>query len=409
MIAIKRVELLAPAGNLEKLKAALIYGADAVYVGGKHFSLRAFGDNFSDDELIEAVAFAHALDRKIYVAVNIFAHNDDLERAADYIAFLDRIGIDAILISDLGLFSIAKSSVKRTQLHVSTQANTTNWQAVNAWHELGASRIVLARELSFDEIKCIRQRSTVELEMFVHGAMCLSYSGRCWLSHYLTGRDGNQGRCTHSCRWKYSLVEETRPDQYFDVGEDERGAYVMNSKDLCLLGCLDRVIESGVDSLKIEGRMKSVHYVASTVKVYRQAIDEYYAAPDRFKLRAEWIAELDKTAHRPFTTGFFIDDPDGTMITSQSKSDRTAQFLGIVREYDRATGEALVEQRGKMEVGRLIEVLQPTGATFTQRLESMSDEEGNPIDAAPHAQQLVKIKTAREVERWSLLRTGDAL
>ena len=407
MIGIGKVELLAPAGNLEKLKAALIYGADAVYVGGKNFSLRAYGDNFSDDELRSAVDFTHALNKKIYVAANIFAHNDDLSSVADYIEFLDSIGIDALLISDLGVFSTAKKIVRRAQLHVSTQANTTNYRAVNAWGELGASRIVLARELSFDEIKCIRQHSTVELEMFVHGAMCLSYSGRCWLSHYLTGRDGNLGRCTHSCRWKYALVEEKRPNEYFPVGEDERGAYVMNSKDLCLLGSLDKVIESGVDSLKIEGRMKSVHYVASTVKVYREALDGYFDDPEHWTLRADWIEELDKTAHRPFTTGFFVDDPEGTMISERSKSDRTAEFLGIVREYDRSTGEALVEQRGKMTVGRLIEVLQPKGETFTQRLSSMVDGEGNAIESAPHAQQLVRIKMTRAVEPWSLLRTGD--
>lgn len=404
----KKIELLAPAGNLEKLKAALIYGADAVYVGGKNFSLRAFGDNFTDDELIQAVDFAHARDKKIYVAANIFAHNSDLAAVADYIQFLDRIGVDAILISDLGLFSIAKSIVSRAQLHVSTQANVTNWRAVNAWHDLGADRIVLARELSLDEIKCIRRECSVELEMFVHGAMCLSYSGRCWLSHYLTGRDGNLGQCTHSCRWKYALVEEKRPNEYFSVGEDERGAYVMNSKDLCLLSCLDRVLESGINSLKIEGRMKSVHYVASTVKVYRQAIDDYMNDPEHWRLRAEWIEELDKTAHRPFTTGFFIDDSEGMMITDRSKSDRTAEFLGIVRGYDRATGEALIEQRGKIEVGRLIEVLQPTGATFTQRLASMVDAEGRAIESAPHAQQLVRIRTDRAVEQWSLLRsTGE--
>lgn len=402
------IELLAPAGNLEKLKAALIYGADAVYVGGKNFSLRAFGDNFTDDELIEAVDFTHARDKKIYVAANIFAHNSDLDRAADFIQFLDRIGVDAILISDLGLFSIAKSIVHRAQLHVSTQANVTNWRAVNAWHELGASRIVLARELSLEEIKRIRQNCSVELEMFVHGAMCLSYSGRCWLSHYLTGRDGNQGQCTHSCRWRYALVEEKRPGEYFSAGEDERGAYVMNSKDLCLLSCLDRVLECGVDSLKIEGRMKSVHYVAPTVKVYRQALDAWLDDPERWRLRAEWFEELDKTAHRPFTTGFFIDDPKGTMITDRSKSERTAEFLGIVRGYDRSTGLALVEQRGKMEVGRRIEILQPTGATFPQRLTAMFDEDGQALEAAPHAQQLVRIKMERAVEEWSLLRsTGE--
>ena len=402
-----RIELLAPAGNLEKLKAALIYGADAVYVGGREFSLRAFGDNFSDDDLIAGVEFTHALGKKIYAAVNVFAHNDDLDRLEDYIAFLDRIGIDALLISDLGVFSIAKSIVRRAELHVSTQANTTNWRAVNVWQKLGASRIVLARELSFDEIRSIARHSTAELEMFVHGAMCLSYSGRCWLSHYLTGRDGNQGKCTHSCRWKYALVEEKRPNEYFPIGEDSRGAYVMNSKDLCLLPCLDNVLASGVSSLKIEGRMKSVHYVASTVKVYREAIDAYLDDPEHFAIRAEWIEELDKTAHRPFTTGFFVEDRDGTMISDRSKSDRTSEFLGIVREFDPSSGEALVEQRGKIEVGRVIEILRPRGASFKQRLESMLDAEGNAIDAAPHAQQLVRIGLERAVEPWSLLRTGD--
>lgn len=402
------MELLAPAGNLEKLKVALIYGADAVYVGGKNFSLRAFGDNFSDEELKLAVDFTHALGKKIFVAANVFAHNDDLDRLAEYFEFLDSIGIDAILISDLGVFSIAKKIIRNAALHVSTQANTTNYRAVEAWRELGASRIVLARELSFDEIRSIADHSSVELEMFVHGAMCLSYSGRCWLSHYLTGRDGNLGRCTHSCRWKYSLVEEKRPNEFFPVGEDERGAYVMNSKDLCLLPCLDRVLECGVSSLKIEGRMKSVHYVASTVKVYREAIDSWLDDPERFELRAEWFDELDKTAHRPFTTGFFVEDPNGTLISDRSKSDRTAEFLGIVREYDPSTGEALIEQRGKIEVGRSIEILLPRGETFTQRLDRMLDVEGNSIESAPHAQQLIRIKTARPVEAWSLLRTGDS-
>ena len=401
------MELLAPAGNLEKLKVALIYGADAVYVGGREFSLRAFGDNFGNDELIAAVEFTHALGKKIYVAVNIFAHNADIAPLENYIAFLDRIGIDALLISDLGVFSIAKKIVRRAELHVSTQANVTNFRAVNAWRDLGASRIVLARELSFDEIKFIAENSAVELEMFIHGAMCLSYSGRCWLSHYLTGRDGNFGKCTHSCRWKYALVEEKRPNEFFSVGEDERGTYVMNSKDLCLLPCLDKVLTSGVTSLKIEGRMKSVHYVASTVKVYREAIDEYFAAPEHFRIRAEWIEELEKTAHRPFTTGFFVEDRNGTMTGDSSKSDRTSEFLGIVREYDRESGEALVEQRGKIEVGRMIEILLPRGASFVQRLNSMTDTDGNSIAAAPHAQQLVKIRLERAVEPWALLRTGD--
>ena len=396
-------ELLAPAGNLEKLKIALIYGADAVYVGGKNFSLRAFGGNFTDDELKIAVDFAHSLNKKIYVAVNVFAHNDDIEELKNFLKFLDDIKVDAVLISDLGVFSLAKE-LTNLEIHISTQANITNYKTVEMWKNLGASRVVLARELTHDEIVNIKKNSAIELEMFIHGAMCISYSGRCYLSHYLTGRDGNQGECTHSCRWKYNLVEEKRPGEYFEVSEDDRGSYVMNSKDLCLLPCLDKVIESGVSSLKIEGRMKSVHYVASVVKVYRQAIDDLMQNAE-LRIKNEWIEELDKVAHRPYTTGFFESDGSSTEIYDTSKAKQSIIFLGIVRDFDPLTKIATVEQRGKMEIDQQIEILQPHDKNFSQVLTEMTDEEGNFINSAPHAQQIVKIKFLQDVEKWSLIRT----
>lgn len=401
-----KVELLAPAGNLEKLKVALIYGADAVYVGGKKFGLRAYSDNFDEDELKQAVEFAHSLGKKVYVTVNIFAHNNEIEELPEYLELLEYIGVDAILVSDLGVFSIAKE-LTNLEIHISTQANVTNYKTVDMWKSLGASRVVLARELTYEEIVDIKKRTAIELEMFVHGAMCISYSGRCYLSHYLTGRDGNKGECTHSCRWKYNLVEEKRPNEYFEVAEDEHGSYIMNSKDLCLLSCLEKVVASGVSSLKIEGRMKSVHYVASVVKVYRQAIDAIMN--EDLGMWNEWYEELDKVAHRPYTTGFFIHDENGTMIHDSSKPKQSSTFLGIVREFDESTMIATVEQRGKLQINQQIEVLQPTENNFSQTLESMTDEEDNQIESAPHAQQIVHIKLKQPVQIWSLIRTKEEI
>ena len=398
------IELLAPAGNFEKLQAALIYGADAVYIGGKNFNLRAYGDNFDEDEILKAVDFTHKFGKKIYVTVNIFAANDDIDELTDYLKFLDGAGVDAILISDLGVFDLAKEVTKNLELHISTQANVTNYRAAKFFHKIGASRIVLARELSFDEIVEIKQNCAAELEIFVHGAMCISYSGRCYLSHYLTGRSGNRGACTHSCRWKYSLVEEKRPGEFFDVVEDGRGAYVMNSKDLCLLPCLDKVIKSGVKSLKIEGRMKSVNYVAGVVKTYRAAIDSYLENPAAFKILPEWIEELDKVAHRPYTTGFFVSDGKPTEIYDTSKPKRSSNFLGIVREFDAERMLATIEQRGKFEVGMEVEFFQPHGKTFKQTLTKIFDEDGSEISSAPHAQQVVKIPVDKPVEIFSLMR-----
>ena len=398
------VELLAPAGNFEKLQAALIYGADAVYIGGKNFSLRAYGDNFSESEILDAVKFTHKLNKKIYVATNIFAHNAEISELEEYFKFLDGAGVDAVLISDLGVFSLAKSVTKNLQLHVSTQANVTNFRTANFFHEMGARRIVLARELTLEEILEIKKNCAAELEIFVHGAMCISYSGRCYLSHYLTGRDGNKGACTHSCRWKYSLTEEKRPGEFFAVDEDSHGAYIMNSKDLCLLPYLDKVIESGVASLKIEGRMKSVNYVAGVVKVYRAAIDAYFEDPKNFSLRADWLDELEKVAHRPYTSGFFISDGKPTEIYDTSKPKRSSNFLGIVKNFDAENFIATIEQRGKFELNQDVEFFQPHGETFKQKISKMYDEDGNEISAAPHAQQIVKIPVTHAVENFSLMR-----
>lgn len=401
----KKPELLAPAGNMEKLKMALLYGADAVYLGGKAFGLRAFGGNFTNEELQEAVDFAHKLGKKIYVTVNIFPHNSDIAKLPAYLTFLNEIKVDAILVADLGVFTLAKEYAPDVELHISTQASNTNWAAVNAWAELGASRVVLAREMSLEEIKEIREKCSVELEMFVHGAMCISYSGRCLMSNYLTGRDANRGSCAQPCRWNYALVEEKRPGQYFPVLEDERGTYIFNSKDMCLLPYLPDVIASGVDSLKIEGRMKSVHYAASVVKAYREAIDSYFAAPEQFEVKKEWVEELDKVSHRAYTTGFYYGRPtEKDQIYGTSSYTQTSDFVGLVLDYDEKTGFATVEQRNNMKVGQEIEIFQPHLAGYRQILQEMYNDEGEAIQVAPHPQQIVKIRMDKPVEPYGILR-----
>lgn len=401
----KKPELLAPAGNMEKLKMALLYGADAVYLGGKAFGLRAFGGNFTNEELQEAVDFAHKLGKKIYITVNIFPHNSDIAKLPAYLTFLNEIKVDAILVADLGVFTLAKEYAPDVELHISTQANNTNWAAVNAWAELGASRVVLAREMSLAEVKEIREKCPVELEMFVHGAMCISYSGRCLMSNYLTGRDANRGSCAQPCRWNYALVEEKRPGQYFPVLEDERGTYIFNSKDMCLLPYLPDVIASGVDSLKIEGRMKSVHYAASVVKAYREAIDSYFAAPEQFEVKKEWVEELDKVSHRAYTTGFYYGRPtEKDQIYGTSSYTQTSDFVGLVLDYDEKTGFATVEQRNNMKVGQEIEIFQPHLAGYRQILQEMYNDEGEAIQVAPHPQQIVKIRMDKPVEPYGILR-----
>ena len=401
----KKPELLAPAGNMEKCKMALLYGADAVYLGGNKFGLRAYAANFNIAEIKEAVEFAHSLGKKVYVTVNIFAHNEDIAELPEYLLSLEKAGVDALLISDFGVWNISRQVVPAMPLHVSTQANTCNWAAAEAWKNLGAERVVLARELSIAEISEIGKKCDVELEVFVHGAMCISYSGRCYLSSYLTGRDGNRGESAQVCRWNYKLVEQNRPDQEFSIEEDERGTYIMNSKDLCLLDFIPELAEAGVDSLKIEGRMKSVHYVATVVSVYRKAIDAWYSNPDEFVVKSEWKDELEKVSHRPYFYGFAVNKPDenGQIYTTSSYV-QTRDFVGIVTDYDKETNTAYIEQRNKMVAGEKLEVLMPDGTLLEIALNDMRDENGNQFDVANRVQQRFSIKSTAYLQTYSLLR-----
>ena len=398
-------ELLAPAGNLEKGRMALLYGADAIYLGGKMFGLRAFANNFSLEEMQEIATFAHSLGKKVYVTVNIFAHNEDLDKLPAYLQDLERTGVDALLISDLGVWSVAKEVVPKMPLHVSTQANTTNYASVNAWAALGAERVVLARELSLEEIAAIGARTEVELETFVHGAMCISYSGRCLLSSYLTGRDGNRGACAQACRWDYTLTEKNRPGEAFDVQEDERGTYIMNSKDLCLIDHLPELMAAGVCSLKIEGRMKSVHYVATVVSTYRKAIDACYADPEHYSVAQQWREELEKVSHRPYTTGFAVQKPGReAQVYTTSSYEQTHDFVGIVLSYDEQKQRAYFEQRNNVKEGEVLELLMPNGQLMEFTLEKMQDAEGLPINCAPHAQQKFSVASSKALLPNSLLR-----
>jgi len=402
---VKKPELLAPAGSLEKLKMALLYGADAVFMGGKEFGLRAFSNNFDEDELKAGIEFAHSLQKKAYVTVNIFPHNEDLVALPAYIKFLYENHADAVIVSDLGVYRIVREVAPQLPIHISTQANNTNWSSVLAWQEMGASRVVLARELSLPEIAMIRDKVNLELEAFVHGAMCISYSGRCLMSNYFTDRDANRGECAQSCRWKFNLVEETRPGEYYPVLEDERGTYIFNSKDLCLLPNMADLIGSGLDSFKVEGRMKSVHYVATVIKVYREAIDAYMADPSGFTVKNEWLEELQKISHRAYTTGFYFNKAnEQDQIYTSSSYDQTHDFIGLVRSYDESKGFAIVEQRNNMKVGQNIEIMQPGEPNFSQIITEMFDMEGNSISVAPHPQQLVMIPMHYPVKEFSMLR-----
>ncbi len=385
MTILKKPELLAPAGNMEKGKMAFLYGADAVYLGGKMFGLRAFADNFSLEEIEEITEFAHNLGRKVYVTVNIFAHNNDIYKLPQYLSDLEMVGADALIVSDLGVFTIARRIVPYMPLHVSTQANITNYEAVLAWKKMGAKRVVLARELSFKEIKEIVIKTDTELEAFVHGAMCISYSGRCLLSNYLAGRDSNRGACVQACRWEYTLMEKTRPDKFFDIAEDNRGTYIMNSGDLCLIDYIPQLISAGVSSFKIEGRMKSIHYVATVVSVYRKAIDIFISGGE--KDSKVWHEELEKVSHRPYTTAFFLGKPDSEAQTYNTSSyERTYDFVGIVIGYDEKLKRAYFEQRNHVAEGEVLEVLMPDGRICEMNIKNMQDEGGNPISYAPHAQ-----------------------
>lgn len=403
----KRVELLAPAGNLEKLKFAIIYGADAVYLGGEEFGLRASAENFSIDEMREGLDFAHSRGRKVYLTMNIIPHNDDIEKLPDYINEISKIGFDAIILSDPGVFSIVKQMMPNIDVHLSTQANNTNWRSAKYWYQQGVKRIILARELTFQEIRQIRDKipSELELEAFIHGSMCISYSGRCLLSNYMTGRDSNRGMCAHPCRWKYSLVEEKRPGEYMPVYENERGTFIFNSKDMCTIKHIPELVESGLSSLKIEGRIKSSYYVATVVKAYRHALDEYYKNPESYEFDNYWYDELNKVSHREFTTGFYLGDMlDDGQIYETSSYIREYEFIGVVKNYDKNTGMAEIEQRNRMKIGDEIEVFGRDGKHFTQKITLMKDDAGNEIDTAPHPQMTVYMPMLRDVVEYDILR-----
>ena len=401
-------ELLAPAGDEECLEAAINFGADAVYLGGRLLQLRASRAAFDDERLEKAVSFAHSKGKKVYVTVNSFAFNDEIAECADYARFLRDVGADAAIISDIGVLSAFREAAPELEAHVSTQANTMNYAAAMVYRSMGAKRIVLARELSLDEIKKLRDKlpEDVELETFVHGAMCMAFSGRCILSSFLANRSGNRGECSQPCRWNYALTEEKRPGEYFPVEEDSRGTYFMNSHDLCMIQHIPDLINAGLSSLKIEGRMKSVYYVAATVRAYRLAIDAYYEDPEGWKPDDELYSEVCKVSHRNFTTGFFYGNPGASAQNySSSTYIKEYSFTGMVISYDEDTGTALVEQRNKMTLGDTIEVFGPGNASFSQVLTEMYDAEtGERLESCPHAQQMIRIKMEKPVKENYLLR-----
>lgn len=409
----KKPELLIPASSLEVLKTAVIFGADAVYIGGEAFGLRAKAKNFSSEEMVEGVAFAHAHGVKVYVTANILAHNYDLEGARKYFAELRDMKPeqpDALIISDPGMFMIAKEVWPQVEVHISTQANNTNYETYLFWWKLGAKRVVSARELSLVEIKGIREKipAEMEIESFVHGAMCISYSGRCLLSNFFTGRDANRGACTHPCRWKYAVVEETRPGEYLPVYENERGTYIFNSKDLCMIEHIPELVEAGIDNLKIEGRMKTALYVATVARTYRKAIDDYFADPELYEKNMDWYkAEISKCTYRQFTTGFYFGKPDeNTQIYDNNTYVNEYIYLGIVE----AVKDSLcrIEQRNKFCVGDSIEIMKPDGTNVPVTVEAMYTEEGESVDSAPHPKQVLWIKLSMPPQEFDLLRQKNA-
>ncbi|MBC8596275.1 peptidase U32 family protein [Qingrenia yutianensis] len=404
----EKVELLAPAGSLAKLKYALVYGADAVYIGGEEFSLRVAAKNFTADEIKEGIDFAHNLGKKVYITANIIPHNGDIKKFPEFVREVDALGADAIIISDPGMFALAKKCAPRLDIHISTQANNTNFESAKFWHSQGAKRVILAREMSFDEIREIRENtpSDLELECFVHGAMCISYSGRCLLSNYMTHRDANMGACAHPCRWKYALVEEKRPGEYMPVFENERGTFIYNSKDLCMIERIPEIIESGITSLKIEGRVKNELYVATVVKAYRREIDAYYKDKKNYKFNPENLEELKKISYRGYTTGFFDEKPKGTeQVYTSSTYIQNYQTTAVVKAFDKQTKTVTLEQRNRFFVGDEIEFLMPNGENRSFKITEMTDADGNSIDVAPHPQMIVKFKVDFDVEDYSIVRT----
>lgn len=397
-------ELLAPAGNLEKLKTAIDFGADAVYLGGSKLNLRAFADNFTNEELKEGIEYAHARGKKVHVTMNVFPHNEDLEGLEDYLKELYEIGADAIIVADPGIIMTAREVVPNLEIHLSTQANNVNYKSAIFWHKQGVKRIVLARELTLEEIKDIKDKvpEDLDLEIFVHGSMCMSYSGRCLLSNYMTGRDANRGQCAQPCRYKYRLVEEKRNEEYFPIIEDDKGTYIMNSKDLCMIEYIPELMNTGAISFKIEGRMKSAYYAATVVKAYREAIDAYFENPKEYKFQQKWLENLQKPSHRKYYTGFYLGDKDSQIYESSSYI-RNYDIVGIVAEFDKENNVAVIEQRNKVFDNDVVEVLRPVGDNIEITLKDMKDDKGNKIDSAPRAQMLFSVKVDTELQKNDIL------
>lgn len=406
----RKLELLIPAGSLDVLKTAVLYGADAVYLGGEAFGLRAKAKNFTNEEITEGISFAHERGVKVYITANILAHNDDLAGVEQYFEELKEIKPDALIISDPGVFAIAKRVLPDMELHISTQANNTNYGTYQFWYELGAKRVVTARELSLSEIKDIRAHipEDMEIESFIHGAMCISYSGRCLLSNYFVGRDANQGACTHPCRWKYSVVEETRPGEFMPVYENERGTYIFNSKDLCMIEHVPEMIDAGIDSFKIEGRMKTALYVATVARTYRKAIDDYLKDPKLYEENMEWYkAEIGKCTYREFTTGFYFGKSDETtQIYDSNTYVKNYTYLGTV-EGVREDGLVRIEQKNKFSVGEEIEVMKPDGRNIEVTVKALFDEQGNHLESAPHPKQQLYVDLGIEVKTYDILRRSE--
>lgn len=403
----KKPELLVPASSLEVLKTAVVFGADAVYIGGEAFGLRAKAKNFSPSDMKEGIAFAHERGVKVYVTANILAHNSDLKGAEEYFAELKEIGPDALIISDPGMFTIAKRVCPEIEIHISTQANNTNYETFLFWQRMGAQRVVSARELSIHEIRQIRDNipDDLEIETFIHGAMCISYSGRCLLSNYFTGRDANHGACTHPCRWKYAVVEEKRPGEYLPVYENERGTYIFNSKDLCMIEYIPELVKAGIDSFKIEGRMKTALYVATVARTYRKAIDDYFESEEKYRANMDWYkAEISKCTYRQFTTGFFFGKPDETtQIYDSNTYINEYIYLGIVENVTEE-GLARFEQRNKFSVGEEIEFMKPDGTNVFTKVEKMYNEKMEEIESCPHPSEVTYVKCSEVPSKYDLLR-----
>lgn len=403
----EKPELLAPGGSLEKLKTAIDYGADAVYIGGDAFSLRVAAENFSIEDMKAGLKYAHDRGKKVYLTANIIPHNSDIAQFEEFISEIRPLGFDAVLIADLGMFEMMRELAPEIPIHVSTQANNTNYKTALMWYKLGAQRVVLGREMSFKEIAEFHEHipKELELEAFIHGAMCISYSGRCLLSNYMTGRDSNMGACAHPCRWNYSLVEEKRPGEYFKVEENERGTFIFNSKDLCTIEHIPELVKSGITSLKIEGRVKTAFYVATVVGAYRREIDRYFEDPENYVFNGEELTELCKVSHRPYTTGFYFGRPGAdAQVYETSSYIRDYELVGIVKAYDEASKRITITQRNRFFEGDEIEIMQPGKPFITITAKNMEDERGERITVAPHPEQIVTMDVSEPVAEGAMMR-----